>query len=172
MKPKDKLLQRALYSQYYGGCVFKVLLGITPCGAISFVSDLFAGSVSDGTITEKSGVANLLEAGDTVLCDKGFTCWNLFHTKGVRLVMPPTKPAGRIFSFNQTQQTTRVASLRTFIEHAIRKLKQFKILCRPMQAWQAQSVGDIVYVCAMLCNLQPSPSAPLANSQEAMDDTH
>ena len=51
----------------------KFLITITPCGTISFLSDCCGGRVSDKTLTQESGVLNLLEPGNTVLAKNGFT---------------------------------------------------------------------------------------------------
>ena len=42
----------------------KVLVGITPSGAISFVSDCYEGSISDKKLVEVSGLLQKLEPGD------------------------------------------------------------------------------------------------------------
>lgn len=60
------------YSQYKKGFTAKSSIGITPCGFISFKSDVAGGRKSDTQITAESGLSDLLEDGDEVLADKGF----------------------------------------------------------------------------------------------------
>ena len=50
----------------------KFLLGITPCGAISFVSKCWGGRATDKFITMNSGFLGLLEHGYVILADRGF----------------------------------------------------------------------------------------------------
>ena len=50
----------------------KSLLGITPNGAVSFVSELYSGSISDPDIVKKSGYLVYIQKGDVVMADKGF----------------------------------------------------------------------------------------------------
>lgn len=50
----------------------KYLIGITPQGAISFISKGWGGRDSDKHITENCGLLNKLLPGDIVLADRGF----------------------------------------------------------------------------------------------------
>ena len=59
--------------------------------AISFISKLHGGSISDRDLFEKSGLLDLLEADDSVMADRGFTIADLLGAKGVTLNMPPMK---------------------------------------------------------------------------------
>lgn len=49
-----------MYSDYKSGTTLKGLIACDPMGNIVFVSELFTGSMSDVTITEKSGFYKLL----------------------------------------------------------------------------------------------------------------
>ena len=46
-------------------------MGIAPCGLITFISHGYGGRITDGQLTNDSGLLNLLEPGDTVMADKG-----------------------------------------------------------------------------------------------------
>ena len=66
---RPNLKARAItWSNYKHHNTVKVLLGITPKGVISFVSDSWGGCVSDKHLTENCGFLRLLP-GDVVLAD-------------------------------------------------------------------------------------------------------
>lgn len=72
----------------------KFLIGISPAGVISFVSDAWGGKTSDREIVIDSWILNLLEPGDDVIAYKGFTIRDLLHEKGCTLNIPPLTPKG------------------------------------------------------------------------------
>ena len=39
---------------------------------MTFISDLYPGSISDKELTRRSGILDLLEGGDSVMADRGF----------------------------------------------------------------------------------------------------
>ena len=64
--------QGNIFSSYKHHTTIKVLIGVTPQGHPSFVSDAFEGSISDYEITKQSGFIDHLMDGDFVCMDRGF----------------------------------------------------------------------------------------------------
>ena len=71
-RPFNLKARAMTWSNYKHHNTVKVLLGITPQGVISFVSDSWGGRVSDKHLTENSGILKKLLPGDVVLVDRGF----------------------------------------------------------------------------------------------------
>ena len=82
-------------SSYKNTTTFKALIGIAPCSAVTFVSSLFTGSISDRELTERSGLLDLLEPGDGCMAEKGFTIEKPLADRGATLIIPPFKMTGR-----------------------------------------------------------------------------
>ena len=60
------------YSEYKSQNTLTVLVGVTSTGYISFVMDAFPVAISDPAITQKSGLLDMLESGDSVQSNKAF----------------------------------------------------------------------------------------------------
>jgi len=71
-KPSAPSSQKVTWSDYKSNHTFKLLVGITPLGAFSFVCNLYSGAISDRAITIRSGLIEKLEPMDNVMADQGF----------------------------------------------------------------------------------------------------
>ncbi|GFV25628.1 uncharacterized protein TNCV_1459431 [Trichonephila clavipes] len=71
-KPSSPMEQQMTFSRYKNANTFKGMIGITPNGAISFISELFTDSISDKEVFIRSKLMDRLEPNDVVMADKGF----------------------------------------------------------------------------------------------------
>lgn len=76
-------LQQITFSSYKNHNTYKALVGISPGGVVTFVSNLYSGAISDRELTKKSRLLDLLERGDMVMADCGF---NILTPLDVQLI--------------------------------------------------------------------------------------
>ena len=88
------------------------------------------------------------------MADKGFVTRDLLTFKKVHLVSPAYCQGPRL-SAKGTTHTHHVASLRTYVERNILKLKQFRILSRVIPLLLKPMLDRIIFVRAALANLCP-----------------
>ena len=132
----------------------KGLIGITPCGAICFVSTLYTGGISDKEITRCSGILDLLEAGDSVMADKGFDIGNMLQEYNVELNIPPFLENQGQFSTQDVQKTKTIASLRIHVERAIRRVKEYHFFDSDVPLSTLGSVNQLFSIACLLTNFQ------------------
>ena len=150
-KPSLMSHQSATYSSYRGMNSFKVLVGVAPNGVITFVSNLYPGSISDKEIVRKSGLLSSMETGDLILADKGFLIHDMVPT-GVAVNVPPFLHHGR-FTESEAIATKNIARCRIHVERVNARLKDFKILTFVPSALRS-SIDTVFQLCAALVNLQ------------------
>lgn len=163
-RPRNPTAQSHTWSNYKSKNTFKALVGITPNGAFSFVSDLWSGNISDRCITEKSGFLDYIERGDHVMADRGFLINDLLLQRGAYLNMPPFTRAcnhgkGRYLTSNEIKQSKNIASLRIHVERAIQRLKSYQFLSGTMYINSISVANQALKVSAIFCNFMK----PLVN---------
>jgi hypothetical protein len=62
----------------------KVLVGVAPNGAITFVSDMFPGRITDRQLVEESGILDRIRPGDNVMADRGFDIEDILKKKNAK----------------------------------------------------------------------------------------
>ena len=105
-KPTSPCAQKATWSDYKHHNTLKLLVGIAPCGAFTFISKLWSGSTSDRKIVQESGLIDLLEKGDNLMADRGFNIRDLLIRRGVKLNIPPFS---KVRFANSTYHTSKKA---------------------------------------------------------------
>jgi len=151
--PVNMFQQNVTYSHYKGRNTFKALVGVAPNGVLTFLSDLYPGSMSDKAIVIQSKILDKMDPGDIVLADKGFLLHDIMP-KGVGLNIPPFLNNGK-FSREQVVMTRTIARARIHVEREICRIKAFQIL--NMIPAQLRPIATIIFqVCGALTNFQNS----------------
>ncbi|XP_064462131.1 uncharacterized protein LOC135372454 [Ornithodoros turicata] len=158
-------LQSARFSNYKSTNTFKGLIGMSPDGTVTFVSNLFPGSISDKECVRQSGFLSLpFNEGDIVMADKGFKIQEMLDDIKVLLNTPPFLTRGQ-FSEAEVQETQEIASLRIHVERRIQRVKNFHIFDRPIPLSLGPVINEMWVVCVILTNFQ-SPLIRIPEDQE------
>lgn len=146
--------QGYMYSSYKSHGTFKVLVGCSPTGAVTFVSDAFEGSISDVQIVKKSGFLDRLEPEDLVLADRGFTIKEILTDKGVDLNIPPFLKGRKTLTANEEAQTRQIARVRIHVGRCTERIKKFRLLKKVIPLSLQLVFSQMVFVAGCLVNFQ------------------
>jgi hypothetical protein len=125
--PGSLLLNGELFSSYKNHTTLKGLIGIARSGAITFISQLYTGSISDREIVIRSGFLDqTFVDGDTVMTEKGFTIQDLLPL-GTTLNIPPFLGLNSQMGAEDVICTQQIASVRIHVERAINRIKHYTI---------------------------------------------
>jgi hypothetical protein len=116
---------KQVHSNYKHHSTIKFLVGMSPSGAIIYVSDMWGGRASDKKITQESfKLLSSLDAGNKVMVDRGFTIAEDLPP-GVQLLIPPfkNKCTGQL-SKEQLEYSEKISVARIHIERAMRAIKE------------------------------------------------
>lgn len=142
-KPSSLALSSKTFSSYKRHNTWKGLVGIAPHGAVTFISALYYGCMSDIEITKLCGIIELLEPGDQIMADKGFVLNKLLQGTGITIATPHFLCADGQFSSSQVEDNQKIASLRIHVERHIKRVKEYKLFQSTVPLTIAGSVNQL-----------------------------
>jgi hypothetical protein len=146
-RPSSLLARAETWSNYKHHNTVKYLIGITPQGAISFISCGYGGRVPDKHLTENCGMLNKLLPGDIVLADRGFDIKESVGLCCAEVKIPAFTRGKQQLSPLELESTRKIAHSRIHVERVIGLVRnKYKIL---------QSVLPIDY---LYCNSENEPA--------------
>ena len=154
-KPTLSEFQQMTFSNYKNTNTYKVLISISPSGAITFVSKVYPGAILDTDLTIESGILDLLNSGDSVMADRGFTIQNELTLIGVKLNIPPFLRGKTQLSGKEMVETRRIASLWIHVERAMERIKNFHIFDQALPSTFETAAKQVIFICAALSNFHP-----------------
>ena len=116
------------YSNYKKHNTVKFLIGISPYGAITFLSKCWGGRASGKCITQGSGFLSRIEHGDVILADRGFDISDDLHIYGAKLEIPAFTRGKKQLSLSEVEYSKRISQVRIHVERVIGLLKN-KYIC-------------------------------------------
>ena len=160
-RPTNLLARAQTYSQYKHHNTVKYLIGITPQGTVSFISDGWGGRTSDKYITEHCSLLRNLVPGDTVLADRGFDITDSVGFYCSTLKTPAFTMGRSQLTAIEVEQTRRIANVRIHVERVIGNIrKKYSLLSatQPIHFLIAPDASvslldKMVHVCCALINM-------------------
>lgn len=141
-RPTNLLARAQTYSSYKHHNTVKYLIGITPQGSVSFISQGWGGRVSDKHLTENCGLLNKLLPGDTILADHGFDIQESVGLFCATIKIPAFTKGKAQLSGIDVEQTRRIANVRVHVERVIGNIRQKFSLLSATQPIDFVSVND------------------------------
>ena len=111
-RPLYPLARTQTFSSYKHHNTVKYLIGITPQGTVSFISEGWGGRVSDKHLTENSGLLDHLTPGDVILADRGFDIQESVGLFCSTTKIPAFTKGKKQLSGIEVEQTRRIANIR------------------------------------------------------------
>ena len=164
-RPYSYQARAQTYSNYKKHNTVKFLIGITPTGAVSFLSKCWGGRATDKFITHHSGFLDKVEEGDEILADRGFDIADDLGVYGARLQIPSFTRGKRQLHMQEVEYSKKLSKVRIHVERVIGLIKnKYTILqsTLPISLIKHKCDSDyanidkILTVCAALINVCPS----------------
>ena len=160
-RPRNLMARALTFSHYKSHNTVKFLVAVTPQGSISFISKAWGGRTPDKHLTENCGLLKLLNPGDQVMADRGFTIEDSVGMYCAKLVIPSFTRGKKQLRRQELEQSRQIANVRIHVERVIGLLRQkYTILQSTLHITllkhdtdEKESMIDrIVSVCCALCN--------------------
>lgn len=161
-RPSGLMARAQTFSNYKHHNTVKFLIGITPQGVISYVSEGWGGRTSDKYLTENCGFLKNLLPGDQVMADRGFTISESVGVYGAELVIPPFTRGKKQLSQVEVDRARQLSRVRIHVERVIGLLRNkytilqatlpITLLMHDGGDTKACALDKIVLVCSALCN--------------------
>lgn len=155
-RPTNLTARAQTWSNYKHNNTCKYLIGISPAGAVMFLSEGWGGRVSDKQITSESGFLDKITHGDCVLADRGFLIQDELTERGAILKIPKFTKGKKQLPGRDVDESRQLAHVRIHVERVIGRLKDYRILQTIVPISQVDLIDDMMTVICGAINLNKS----------------
>lgn len=154
-KPLECNSQSATFSTYKNRNTLKVLVGISPRGQVTYLSEVYGGSTSDRQIVERSTLVkpNTFISQDQIMADRGIMVQDLVSALNVCVNTPTTMKGVSQLPSDTVIRDRKIASKRIHVERVIGYAKTFKVLSH-LSTNSLSLSKKIIHVCFLLVNFR------------------
>ena len=132
------------------------MIGISPTGAVTFLSHGWGGRISDKQLTIESGFLDLLTFRDSILAHRGFLNAEEVATRGAVLAIPSFTRGKSQMPAKDMDESRKIDHVRIYVEGVIGRLKTFKILNSTIPISQIDLLNNVMIAVSALVNLNKS----------------
>lgn len=132
-RPSSLLARSETWSQYKNSNTGKFLIGLSPQGVITYISEAWGGTTSDKHIIENCGLLDLLSQGDVVLADRGFDIADTLSLYCAELHVPAFTKGKKQLSALEIESTRKLANVRIHVERVIGLVRNKYIIMKAVQ---------------------------------------
>lgn len=142
------------FSTYKSHWTFKGLIGMAPHGAVTFVSSLYKGTISDREILRHSGIEALVKPAMAIMVDEGFLVEDCASCK---VHVPSFLSMRAQLSGSEVRKMRSLARLRLHVEQVIGRVKENKLFSTVIPLSLTGSINQLYSVACHLVNYQNGP---------------
>lgn len=164
-RPSNPIARAETWSSYKHHDTVTFLIGITPQGTVSYISNAWGGRVSDKYITETCGFLDKIDPGDLVLADRGFHIQAALGCRMAQLQIAAFTCGKSQLAPVDLETTRKIAHVRIHVERVIGSVRQKYcvlgailpsefLMCKDSEGYC--TIDKIALVCCALVNLCPS----------------
>ena len=156
-KSSSLTIRSSPFSHHRHDITYKGLVGVSPSGTITFISELYDGSTPGVEIVKKCGILNkeLWKKDDDLMAGRGFTIKKQFERLGVPLNMSSYLARKDQLFEKEVTESYIIAAVRTHVERAIQRIKYFRQIRTEIPLTMHEYVNQIWTVSSLICNFMP-----------------
>ena len=155
-RPENLTARAQTWSNYKENNTLKYLIGISPVGAVTFLSVGWGGRISDKQITIESGFLKKVLPGDCILADRGFSIEDELNRVEAYLKIPKFTKGKSQLPAKDVYDSRKLSNVRIHVERVIGQLKKFRLLQNTIPISQVDLFDNAMIVSSALVNLRKS----------------
>ena len=123
-RPTNLMARAQTWSNYKHHNTVKFLIGISPQGAVTYISKAWGGRVSDVHLTEHCDLLEKLLPGDLILADQGFNIQDSAGLYCAEVKLPPFTRGKKQLSKAEVDVSRKLSHVRIHVERVIGLVRQ------------------------------------------------